>query len=126
MRKEIGGLLMAAGLVAGIGNTALAADAVQGQKLFMKYCVACHDLTPKHKLGPNLTGAVGRKSGTMDGFKFSDALKKAAITWNDETLDKYIADPRSFVVGNEMGRAFLGVKKDDERADIIAYLEGRQ
>lgn len=126
MRKGIGGLLISAGLFAGAAAAARAADPAEGQKLFMKYCVACHDLTAKNKLGPNLTGIVGRTSGTVEGFKYSEALKKAAISWNDETLDKYIADPRNFVVGNEMGRAFLGVKKEDERENVIAYIKSRK
>jgi cytochrome c len=66
-------------------------------------------------------GLFGRKSGTKSGFKFSDAMTKAGITWDDSTIDKYIADPKGFIPQNRM--AFAGVSKPDERAAIIAYLK---
>lgn len=93
-----------------------------GEKAFNK-CKACHtaEANGPDRIGPNLHGVFGRKAGTKSGFKFSDALAKAGITWDDATIDKYIADPKGFIPQNRM--AFAGITKADERAAIIAYLK---
>lgn len=101
----------------------LAADAAEGEKVFRRFCTACHITTaegPK-RLGPTLAGLVGRKSGTVEGFRYSEANKNANITWSAQTLDPYLKDPKAVVPGTIM--AFAGVKKDDERANLIAYLQ---
>jgi cytochrome c2 len=74
----------------------------------------------KNKIGPSLFGVIGRKSGTVPGFAYSKAMKTANITWNDQTIGKYIADPKNAVPGNKM--AYVGVKKEAERQEIVAYL----
>jgi cytochrome c2 len=74
-----------------------------------------------NRVGPNLHGVVGRKAGAVDGFSYSKPVKEGDVTWTEENLDKYLADPKGFIPGNKM--AFPGVKKDDERQDIIAYLK---
>jgi len=96
-------------------------DAENGAKVFNK-CKACHTLEAgKNKLGPSLHGVFGRTSGTLEGFKYSPAMKGAAIEWSEETLDQYLADPKGFVPKNKM--IFVGLKKEEERADVIAYLK---
>jgi cytochrome c len=96
-------------------------DAAAGQKVFAK-CKACHNAdSDKNKIGPSLMGVVGRHAGTYDGFNYSAAMKGEDITWTPENLDKYLADPKGFVPGNKM--AFIGLKKEDDRKNVIAYLE---
>jgi cytochrome c len=106
-----------------ISSTAFAdGDADKGKKVFNK-CKACHSLDAgKNKIGPSLHGVFGRKAGTEEGFKYSDAMKNSGITWSEDTLSEYLADPKGKVPGNKM--AFVGLKKDDDRADVIAYLKG--
>ena len=96
-------------------------DAVAGRQVFKK-CQACHSLEPqKTILGPSLAGIVGRKSAEAPGFSYSPAMKSADLTWNEATLDQYVADPKGFVPGNKM--IFAGLKKPEEREAVIAYLK---
>ena len=73
-------------------------------------------------LGPSLAGVIGRKAGTEAGYNYSPAMKSAAIVWNAQTLDQYLTDPAKVVPGNKM--PFPGLKTDNDRADVIAYLAG--
>ena len=92
-----------------------------GQKAFKQQCGLCHDtVAGKNRVGPSLFGVVGRKSGSVDGFHYSDANKNSGLTWDQATLDKYLADPRGTVPGTTM--TYAGVKNEDQRHDIIAYL----
>jgi len=101
------------------GSAAAAAgDATRGQALFEKRCTGCHSLD-RNKQGPTLQGVYGRTSGTAAGYAYSDALKQAAIVWDDKSLDKWLSDPDQFISGNNMD--FL-VAKPQERADVIAFL----
>jgi cytochrome c len=96
-------------------------DADKGKKVFAK-CMACHTLEAgKNKVGPSLHGIIGRKSGSIEGFSYSDAMKNANLTWDEETLDKYLAAPKKEVPGNKM--AFPGLPKEDDRKNVIAYLK---
>jgi cytochrome c len=98
-----------------------AGDVEAGKKAFAK-CRACHQLEAgKNGVGPSLAGLFGRKAGTVEGFKYSDPMKAKAITWNDETIAAYLADPKGYIPGNKM--VFPGIKKDSELADLIAYLK---
>ena len=112
----------AAGLLAAVSGSALAdGDAAAGKKVFNK-CKVCHSLTAgENKIGPSLAGVVGRASGTVADFAYSDAMKGSGLTWDEATLDKYLADPKGFVPGNKM--AFAGLKKEAERENVIAYLK---
>lgn len=105
----------------GTSAPAISADAANGEKVFRK-CATCHTLEEgKRKIGPSLYGIFGRTSGTLEGFRYSKAMKDAGIVWTEETIDAYIANPRGYVKGNRM--AFVGLKKPEERADVIAYLK---
>ena len=94
-----------------------------GERSFRK-CAACHtiDQGGQHRVGPNLFGIDGSTAGTAQGFdRYSPAMLNSGITWYDETLDAYIANPRAYIPGNRM--AFAGIRSAQERADIIAYLK---
>lgn len=96
-------------------------DPKEGEKVFKK-CQACHTVEDtKNKVGPSLMGVVGRQAGHVEGFKYSDAMKNSGITWTEENLANYLKDPKGFIKGNKM--AFVGLKKEDEIEDVIAYLK---
>ena len=96
-------------------------DAAQGEKVFNQ-CKACHAVDePKNKVGPHLVGIFGRPAGSVEDFRYSDAMKESGITWNEETIAAYLADPRGYIKGNRM--AFVGLKDQDDLADLIAYLK---
>jgi cytochrome c len=123
MRRMVGAVAMLASLAA--GDIARAQDdheAEEGAKMFKRICFICHTSEAgKNKIGPSLFGVIGRKAGTVPSFAYSEAMKSSGITWDDQTIDKYIEDPKKFVPGNKM--AYAGVKKKDERKEIIAYLK---
>jgi cytochrome c len=96
-------------------------DAGKGEKIFAR-CKACHTVEAgKNKVGPSLAGVVGRHAGAIADFKYSDAMHSAGVTWDEASLDKYLADPKGFVPGNKM--AFPGLKNEQDRQDVIAYLK---
>jgi cytochrome c len=96
-------------------------DAAQGEKVYRR-CKACHSTEEgQNRVGPHLAGIVGREAGSVEGFKYSDAMKESGITWDDESLDAYLEDPKGFIAGNRM--AFPGLKKEEDRANVIAYLK---
>jgi cytochrome c len=99
-----------------------AGDAQAGAKLF-RACAACHSLVPgRHMTGPSLAGLWERKAGTAAGFaRYSQALKSSGVTWNAETLDAWLTDPRAFIPNN--GMRFPGIGDAKARADLIAYLQ---
>lgn len=114
--------LLAVAMIAAVPTLAAAdGDAAKGEKVFRK-CKACHTVDePKNKVGPHLDGIIGRKAGAAEGFAYSDAMKNSGLTWDEATLDAYLKDPKGTVPGNKM--IFAGLPKDDERADLIAYLK---
>ena len=99
-----------------------AQDAAAGSKDFL-VCRACHQIGPNAKIaiGPVLNGVVGRKAGTFPGFEYSDANKNSGITWTPEELDKYLENPQAIVPHTKM--IFPGLKDEQKRKDIIAYLQ---
>lgn len=101
-----------------------AQDVAAGQKVF-KRCAACHtvDEGGANKVGPNLWGIFGSQAGMREvGFRnFSKALKGSGIVWDDATMDAYLENPRKAIPKNRM--SFPGLKKPDQRADVIAYLK---
>jgi cytochrome c len=116
------GTAIVAGALALASTAALAqGDAAQGEKVFNQ-CKACHAVDEaKNKVGPHLVGVFGREAGSVEGFKYSDAMKESGVTWNEETIAAYLADPRGYIKGNRM--AFVGLKKQADIADLIAYLK---
>ena len=108
-------------LVAMVAGPAMAADVDAGKTAFKK-CALCHTTEAgKNKIGPSLFGIVGRKSATVENFNYSEAMTKFDHTWDEGTLDEYLADPRGTVPGTKM--IFPGIKEKTERDDVIAYLE---
>ena len=97
------------------------ANMKRGQLLYM-VCKACHDVEAglPHKVGPNLHGMFGRKAGTAEGFKYTDALAKSGLVWTPETMDEWLRQPGALVPGN--GMAFAGIANDADRASLIAWL----
>ncbi|MES2028511.1 MAG: cytochrome c-550 CycA [Pseudomonadota bacterium] len=100
---------------------ALAQDVAAGKSSFNK-CLACHAIgdNAKNKVGPELNGLNGRKSGTADGYAYSDANKNSGITWDEATFKEYIKDPKAKIPGTKM--AFAGIKKESEVNDLWAFL----
>jgi cytochrome c len=97
-------------------------DVAKGKRVFNR-CKACHNLTaaPRTRIGPNLDNIFGRTAGTSETFKrYSKALKGADFVWTEEKLDQWLLAPRTFLPGNKM--AFAGLKKEEQRRDVIAYL----
>ncbi|MEO6782650.1 MAG: cytochrome c oxidase assembly protein [Bradyrhizobium sp.] len=94
-------------------------DAVHGQQLFGERCAACHELGA-NKTGPMLGGVFERKAGSAAGYKYSPALSDAGLSWSTANLDRWLADPRKFIVGARMPVRILD---EVSRRDIIAYLE---
>ena len=105
------------------GAALAAGDAAKGKKVFNK-CKACHSLKAgKNKIGPSLNGIIGRAAGSVDGFKYSKAMKGSGLTWDEETLKKYLTKPKKFIKKTKM--SFGGLKKESQRADLIAYLKAQ-
>ena len=114
-------LPMACLLLAGAGAAHAEGDPEQGEKAFNK-CRACHVADePQNRVGPHLVGVFGREAGSVEGFRYSDAMKESGVTWNEETIAEYIADPRNYIKGNRM--AFAGLKDQEGIADLIAFLK---
>ena len=123
MRKEkIVALALAAGMFLASGSAMAAGDAAKGAKVFKK-CKACHTVKKggKNRVGPNLFGIAGSKAATVKGYRYSKAMKASGLTWDDATLDKFLTKPKKFLPRTKMG--FSGLKKADQRADVIAYLK---
>jgi cytochrome c len=100
---------------------AAAQDVSAGETSFKK-CMPCHDIgeDAKNKVGPELNGLDGRKSGTAPDYNYSDANKNSGITWNEATFKEYIKDPRGKVPGTKM--IFPGIKNEQEVNNLWAYV----
>lgn len=112
-------LLMTAALI--INGAASAQDLANGEKVFRK-CKSCHDVgeKAKNKIGPALNGLEGRKSGTVEGYRYTDANKNSGIVWSEAEFLEYIKNPRAKIRGTKM--TFVGIKKEDDAKDLWAYL----
>jgi cytochrome c len=97
-------------------------DAARGQTVFGK-CAACHAPSMQNKVGPGLADVVGRKAGTVAGFNYSPALMAFGKSWDEQTLDTFLAGPMKLVPGTRMPIALPGAQ---DRADVIAYLKTLQ
>jgi len=113
--------LIAATATSAMLQTTAAQDVEKGQRSFNK-CLPCHAIgeDAKNKVGPELNGLEGRKSGTADGYSYSDANKNSGITWSAAVFKEYITDPRAKIQGTKM--IFPGIKNEKERDDLWAYL----
>jgi cytochrome c2 len=110
-----------AAVVLTTGSCLAAGDAAKGAKVFNK-CKACHFADKdKNKVGPSLQGLFGRTAGSVEGYKYSDAMKGSGIVWSAETLAPFVRKPKDAVPGTKM--AFAGLKKDGDVENLIAYLE---
>jgi cytochrome c len=115
------GMIMVA-LGCAISVRAVAQDVAAGEKAFV-VCRACHQIGPtaKNFVGPVLNGVVGRPAGTYPGYNYSAANKNSGLTWNEETLQKYLANPQQVVKGTKM--IFPGIKDPAKVNDVIAFLK---
>ena len=109
----VAGLLFAA--------PAQANDAAAGEKVFKK-CKACHYVDrKKNKSGPHLVDIVGRSAGAVEGFKYSKAMAESGLVWDEATLAGFLAKPKKYLKGTKM--SFVGLKKESDIANVIAYLK---
>ena len=114
-------VLAAVAFAASIGG-AQAQDLAAGEQSFRK-CLPCHAVgeDARHKIGPIMNGLEGRKSGTIEGYNYTEANKKAEIIWNEASFKEYIQNPMARIPGTKM--AFAGIKNEKEIADLWAYLK---
>ena len=124
MMKKLAAALTALALTGMAGSALAEGDAAAGEKIFKK-CKACHQVGDgaKNRIGPMLNGIVGNEIASVDGFKYSKAFKAKkdeGLVWTEEELDAFLTKPKKYIKGTKM--SFAGLKKEDQRADVIAYL----
>ncbi len=121
VNKFLVGLLMITGLMAVSAASYADGNAAKGKRVWAR-CRTCHTLdVGKNRQGPSLAGMLGRKAGSLEGYRYSPAMKAANIVWNAETLTGYLTAPKHYLPGNKM--LFAGLKKPGQIADLIAYLK---
>jgi cytochrome c len=111
--------LLAALLTGGVAASAADGNAERGEEIYTR-CLACHALA-QNRVGPRHCGLFGRTAGSAPNYPYSAAMKKYGVTWDEQTLDRFIENPLKTVPGTKMG--YAGVKDAQERADLIAYLK---
>ncbi len=115
-------LVLAFALSISASTGAFAQDVANGEDVFKK-CRACHQIgeTARNGVGPIMNGITGRKSGSIEGFNYSEANKTSGKVWDKATFIDYIKDPKAAMPGTKM--AFAGIKDEKDAADLFAYLE---
>ena len=93
-------------------------DAQKGAALYQQHCTACHSVD-SNKIGPAHRGVMGRRVGSLPGYKYSDELAASRLRWTPQTLNTWLTDPEDLVKGQRMG---FQIDSEQERADLIAYL----
>jgi cytochrome c len=120
--------LTLAAVMLSTGVSAIAAEQAaapkSGQGAFNNHCRTCHSVQAgDNRLGPTLHGVIGRKAGAEQGYAaYSGAMKGAGITWDEATLEKFIADPESVVRNNNM-KPYKGIPDAKVRKEIVGYLK---
>ncbi len=101
------------------------ASVESGAKIFKK-CATCHNAEQgaANKVGPNLYGVVGRAKGSLGSFSYSDAMRSKGGVWSRDDLNQFLLKPKNYVQGTKMG--FAGLKKPQDRADVILFLESKR
>ena len=102
------------------GNYAEAGNVAQGEHAFMK-CALCHAKDKANGLGPGLSEVIGRHAGSVPGFRYSEAMKNSNIVWDEKSLDAFLMAPQKDLPGTTM--PFAGIPDQQERSDLITYLE---
>ena len=125
MMKKIAAAMTALALTGFAGAAMADGDAAAGEKVFKK-CKACHQVGDgaSNKVGPMLNGIVGKAAGAVEGFKYSDAMLAKGgegMVWDEATLDAFLTKPKDVVPGTKM--SFAGLRKEDDRENVIAYLK---
>ena len=105
--------------VTGAGIADATGDAQRGEALYQQKCKACHSVED-NSTGPRHKGVFGRRAGTVGDYRYSLALEDQDFTWDEKTLDAWLADPSAVVTGNLMG---MSVQSSQDRRDLIAYLK---
>lgn len=124
MKKLLNIALASTFILAASAPTFAEGDAKKGERVFKK-CKACHSMVVgKRSLGPSLAGVIGRTAGTLEGYKYSPAMKDSGVVWSAETLAEYLKKPRDFIKGTKMTfPGIRGSKADEQIADLFAFLQ---
>jgi cytochrome c len=114
--------LLALGVLAASTGRSAAQDVAAGERVFAQ-CRACHQVgeAARNVVGPKLNGLFGRKSGTIEGYSYTEANKNADITWDEAAFRDYIVDPKAKIPGTKM--VFAGIKNPQQATDLMAYLK---
>ena len=120
LSRLLGQFAAAAVLASPLALAVTSAQAQDGARVFNQ-CRACHVLDAGvNRVGPHLADLEGRAAGSVEGFRYSNALKESGIVWDADTLSAYLADPRGYIPGNRM--AFRGIRDEGQRQAVIEYL----
>lgn len=117
LKAQIGAALGAA-MLAAIMPANAAGDSERGKNLYESRCIACHSID-SNRVGPLHRGVLGRKAGSVNDYDYSTAVKNSQIVWNEDTLDRWLANPERLIPGQKMG---YQVSEPIDRRDIIAFL----
>ena len=99
------------------------ADGTSGQLVFNNACRTCHSMREgDNRLGPHMRGIIGRKAGSVPNYSYSSAMKGANFVWDEENLERFIANPDEMVPGNNM-KPYGGLAPAESRAKLIAFLK---